>query len=472
MLVKRIRIINHQQFGDLDIKLTYPEGHEKAGKPLEKVCFIGRNGTGKTTLLRYLKEFYNNLFDFGTTNNLRFNLERGLIAFYIDIEESSYVVFYAFQKNLSSALLESEFDAFLESCGSEKIKFASANSTTIYELQKTNESFKFIGGDEYFRVIGKLKSSNFKSFLDNRIIIYSPLDGTHYLDTSIERIEDIDIDQALNSYNKLPIYHDVSFKNLESVFKFITYEMQRRIEKQDEFEKDPFNIKKSKEELLKEFDKIYPDIIKELSNKWNVILESEGLEFDISKASKPTQFINSINNFIKSKVNDESIETLKLSSGTLSIILRLGYLTTLYNNRQINLGIALFDEPENSLFPDVLYNIVDTYISVTHNTQFFFATHSPIVAAQFEPCERVILDFDEKHKVYAKQGIAPLGDDPNDLLRQDFGRKDLMNEKGLEMWERYKAVKDLLKNASSEKEKIKLLNEFMELQKTYHFPAI
>lgn len=471
MLVKRIRIINHQQFGDLDIKLTYPEGHEKAGKPLEKVCFIGRNGTGKTTLLNYLKKFYVNYLEPRISNDIGLNIKRGIVAFYVEVDNITYTIAFFPHVSFNNIFEAKDFDVFIEECI--KKKFLLTEEDLYFDRY---EQFQDLISDykatdiTYFNTFDRLIRNNVKS--RNNVVIYSPLDGTHYLDSSKERIEDIDIDQALNSYNKLPIYHDVSFKNLESVFKFITYEMQRRIEKQDEFEKDPFNIKKSKEELLKEFDKIYPDIIKELSNKWNVILESEGLEFDISKASKPTQFINSINNFIKSKVNDESIETLKLSSGTLSIILRLGYLTTLYNNRQINLGIALFDEPENSLFPDVLYNIVDTYISVTHNTQFFFATHSPIVAAQFEPCERVILDFDEKHKVYAKQGIAPLGDDPNDLLRQDFGRKDLMNEKGLEMWERYKAVKDLLKNASSEKEKIKLLNEFMELQKTYHFPAI
>jgi len=77
---------------------------------------------------------------------------------------------------------------------------------------------------------------------------------------------------------------------------------------------------------------------------------------------------------------------------------------TLYFNREIKNGILLIDEPENSLFPDFLYDLVDTYLGIIQNTQLFMATHSPIIAAQFEPCERVILEFGENGKVYARKG--------------------------------------------------------------------
>jgi len=49
---------NYLQFKkDFKIDLTYPKGHEKEGKPLEKVCIIGQSGTGKTTLLKILKSY-------------------------------------------------------------------------------------------------------------------------------------------------------------------------------------------------------------------------------------------------------------------------------------------------------------------------------------------------------------------------------------------------------------------------------
>lgn len=45
---------------------------------------------------------------------------------------------------------------------------------------------------------------------------------------------------------------------------------------------------------------------------------------------------------------------------------------------------------------------------------------TPIVAAQFRPEERVILDFDQAYHVRAKRGVSPVGDDPNDVLEKDF----------------------------------------------------
>ena len=55
MKISRIKLDNIQQFKNLEIDLTYPKGHIKAGQPLDKVCFIGQSGTGKTTLLNIIK---------------------------------------------------------------------------------------------------------------------------------------------------------------------------------------------------------------------------------------------------------------------------------------------------------------------------------------------------------------------------------------------------------------------------------
>ena len=54
MKVSRIEIKDFNQFKNIDIDLTYPKGHTKAGQPLDKVCFIGQSGTGKTTLLNLI----------------------------------------------------------------------------------------------------------------------------------------------------------------------------------------------------------------------------------------------------------------------------------------------------------------------------------------------------------------------------------------------------------------------------------
>src|ERR1039457_4215077 len=58
MKITRFVISDYHQFGYLNIDLTYPKGHPtKGGQPLDKVCFIGKNGTGKTTILKAIKNF-------------------------------------------------------------------------------------------------------------------------------------------------------------------------------------------------------------------------------------------------------------------------------------------------------------------------------------------------------------------------------------------------------------------------------
>lgn len=52
MKLTRLRIRGFQQFQDVDLDFTDPE----TGEPLEAICFLGPNGTGKSTLLRALFE--------------------------------------------------------------------------------------------------------------------------------------------------------------------------------------------------------------------------------------------------------------------------------------------------------------------------------------------------------------------------------------------------------------------------------
>jgi hypothetical protein len=58
-------------------------------------------------------------------------------------------------------------------------------------------------------------------------------------------------------------------------------------------------------------------------------------------------------------------------------------------------AVIMYDEPEMSLYPNMQQKIVDYYTSMAEDSQFFFATHSPIIAASFEPWEIVELKFNE-----------------------------------------------------------------------------
>jgi hypothetical protein len=97
------------------------------------------------------------------------------------------------------------------------------------------------------------------------------------------------------------------------------------------------------------------------------------------------------------------------------------------------------------------------------------ATHNPIIAAQFEPCERVILDFDDEGKVFARKGVSATGDDPNDLLVHDFNIRSLLGTEGIIKWERYLELKNIIRKESEPVKKEKLVEELMEIGSNYNF---
>ena len=87
----------------------------------------------------------------------------------------------------------------------------------------------------------------------------------------------------------------------------------------------------------------------------------------------------------------DEIKVDDLSSGTKQIIYQILPLQEINPND----SIILIDEPETSLHPELQKKIVDIYTKTGTDNQFFFATHSPIIAGQFEKDEIFILYFDE-----------------------------------------------------------------------------
>lgn len=85
-----------------------------------------------------------------------------------------------------------------------------------------------------------------------------------------------------------------------------------------------------------------------------------------------------------------------LSTGTKQVMLSALPLYLLKPDK----CLIFYDEPERSLYPDIQRVIIDYYLSLTTDSQFFFATHSPIIASSFEPWEIVELKFDKKWNVY------------------------------------------------------------------------
>lgn len=124
------------------------------------------------------------------------------------------------------------------------------------------------------------------------------------------------------------------------------------------------------------------------------------------------KILNRFNLKVKTELDFEKTEDIKtikiqtkqgkdipfegLSTGTKQVILTALPLYGLKPEK----SIILFDEPERSLYPDIQAEIVNFYTSMAKDSQFFFATHSPLVASSFEPWEIVELKFNDEGYVY------------------------------------------------------------------------
>jgi predicted ATP-dependent endonuclease of OLD family len=228
-------------------------------------------------------------------------------------------------------------------------------------------------------------------------------------------------------------------------------------------------------ELEKEFTDRNPNILNDLNLYWNKILEGVNLEFDYQNA-EISEISNNLNAYIKLKSGNPKsktkIEYDELSTGIQNFIFKIGHIYSIFFNRIINRGFLLVDEPENSLFPDFLYDLIyDVYCKIieSRNTQFFVSTHNPIIATQFEPFERIILDFDDSHHVVAKKGTVPVGDDPNDILEIDFGLRSLMTKAGMKKYEQYLNLLRELKFTTDDNKKSELIKEISEIGNDYNF---
>ncbi len=451
MKISKIFIKNFQQFQDVEIDFTYPKNHPtKAGKPLDKICFIGKNGTGKTMILELINYFLNN-----DRLKLRFSISdlsldiKLHLKIYFEIDKNQYIGILLGNSNLGN------HHAILKASHYEKLNQLEGYKNLLPFIQEN-----MMQEQEYKDVLSKIK---------NTLHVYIPSESSENSLLTTEFIPKTDLNNALTYFKEIPNYHEISYQNVAQFWNLVIYQVKHREEIRLNLLEKTENQNKTLQQFRQEFEEQYPDFLHILSEEWKRILDRAGLYFDYANAKNPVQLNDNLEAYIKDKSKHEKIAYYQLSSGIRHFIFKIGYLKALFFNRQILSSVVLIDEPENSLFPNFLYDIIDIYQNTATNSQFFFATHSPIVASQFEPCERIILDFDDEKGVVAHKGKAPEGDDPNDLLVKDFGVSNLLGKKGKEQLTRYITLKSLIKFSDNEQEKEQYLREFSEIGNLYGF---
>ncbi len=361
MKITKIEIKDFHQFKDLTIDLTYPKGHTKEGQPLDKVCFIGQSGTGKTSLLELIPKF---IYDYGTR----------------------------FIRKLSNVDFENKLNA--------KIVFGLQNQ---YSANLTIDD-----------MFGFFSLGNWKDDLENLLEIeisdyYYSKWLTDVSNKSIYFPATLNFDIEFGTEYKLKdsLFIDFGLEKVASVWSLLLVKIQKYQERELQIRQEiSKTVEQSSNSLeiiqkalknLEDFKKVEFNPIEDIAeNCLNPLLLPFKLRVKTDLDIKSKEDIG----FIKVEdFNGNEIPHGLWSTGTKQVILSALPLYLLKPKH----SVVLFDEPERSLYPDMQRFIVDYYAKLTDNCQFFYATHSPIIASNFEPWEIVELKFNKEGYIYREQ---------------------------------------------------------------------
>lgn len=447
MKIKRLKIDSYRHLENLEFDFTYQSG-DKKGQPLNKICLIGQSAVGKTSILEFIKESV-------TT----FSIWHKVVLVAPPKQQSKSIV-----KPSNVNVQQSRMVKIAAMRLNGEIDFLINNLPVLYSKktlqlkQNVVDSFPskiliYFSSELLSPANNMLFSNNFEN-INNINSIITKLTNANQVNISnndnvIEKIEN----------KKIIIFggnNEMAWQSLLN--EIIEYRLKLTQKGSDLINKGlhaDFRRMASEMELWR---KRNPNPAELLAEKClNPILKRLNLEVDLVDT---TALI-----VLKPINDDKAIPSNALSTGTKQLLLNLLPLYKLDTQG----SIVLIDEPERSLYPDIQIELMDHYQRLAPDAQFIVATHSPFIAAAFEPEERFILYFDEEGKVAVRNGSSPIGDDPNDILKSDFGLTHLMNEKGIDAYRRYIKLKEEMASEKDADKKDKLLLEVVTLGNKYKF---
>lgn len=358
MKISKIYIKDFHQFKDFTLALTYPKGHEKEGQPLDKVCFIGQSGTGKTSLLEMIP------------------------CLIYQYEESNLINSVELLKLIENMFFDIHF-------GMDNEYF----ETAYYEPALGLRAWMLNG----VKISVEVFSENYREWINTKAskLIYFPANLNYNLDVSTESkldsrgIVDFSRDNVATVWSlileKIKHYQEQELKIRQDISKVVEKSssdinaIQQAVKELETWKQTEFNPIKD----------VADNCLNPLLEKFKLRVKTE-LDF---KTKDDIGFI---------KIEDfegNEIPHGLWSTGTKQVILSALPLYLLKPQQTI----VLFDEPERSLYPDLQRSVVDYYTSLAETCQFFYSTHSPIIASNFDPWEIVELKFNKEGKVYREQ---------------------------------------------------------------------
>ena len=405
MKISYLHIRNYKQFSDLELDLTYPKGHKKAGQPLDKICIIGQSGTGKTNLLDIIKK---STIDFDTKMDYipfqsflgNHTDDKYITTKYVTKEKNNIETLFTTKKSIL------KMEVYNRMREHEKVYFVGAYKigNQIIDTQSFDNN-KMSSSDK--RLLDALKRQ--RGSIEKSGIGYAG--GIDAFETKIKNIDDI-IKEIKNKYIISEAINQIKSKNfiqrsiinindeIDSLWtimkeKINNYQGERskyidslsnKILTDETYDKQHFKTD------VKVWENENENLLEEIAEDINFILKKFNLE--LTKIDENQQNYNGL--IIKDLSNDSIIDYDDLSTGTKNLLFTFIPLKT----HAPKDSIILIDEPEMSFYPDIQRQLTDLYMNVGTNNQLVMATHSPLIASSFEPWEVVELKFDKNNQIY------------------------------------------------------------------------
>lgn len=398
MKLAQLLVQSSGPFRDFQIDLTYPEGHPHAGQAMDRVCFIGPNGIGKSNLTRIITEYLRNPIRFQTKN---------LVLARLQLETREI---YSAHINKNGLLFRTDIDQ--EPMW--MFELIRDGAFTI-AFNKNYEQY-CIGHEEDPELYEELWFDNNSADL----LVHQPADYARDRTIGLTDVPPTKAHEAESLAETFPYYNEISPDKTTEFWALLIFLIHRRERAFREFSERTENRGKPEAILKQLFEQVHPEVLPSLANVWQPILDHVGIVVDLEQATLPTSLRDKLVLHLKLRNGGQRIEYGDLGTGLRRLLFNVGHTWALHFNREIAHGYCVLEEPEAGLYPSLVGEIIPRYQAIIGSSQLFVSTHHPQVAAAFDPAERLILARDPKGAITIRRSNCPTGAGLEAILASDF----------------------------------------------------